>query len=962
MILQLFIFSGSKAAAVNGVTLKSVSIDKKIVSPGEPVDVTVDFTTPDDSRKVFYDVLLDYIDPNGKHWYYSADYKDGIFTSKIDISSYGPKMKYELFEIMVSYGQTVVRFVNKDIDLKSYASKVLTDFSQYGFEVLGTDKVYPVFKGISFSEQEYDSNQWAKIRVEAQWTSPLDSIAYVTLFNKVKNMSSEELTLTKTEEVLKDGVYNAVYQGTYKPYQAIDWTGTWIPKEINVKGTGVSITKYHSTTVSRPFTADLSGNSFTILADKAPVPKLTGASITKGSTNIPLTGKLELYFDKELSSSPMSFDYNIKVLDSAGNNLWKNREQHGKTLGLDLGSQLKANTKYTLSIPANIIQADDGTTVDTEIKDFTFTTGSASSISEGTKMYITQDKVYAENNKINGDLIIAPGINVTIKPDVTFEITGNIIVYGTLVNEGTINAVGNIFVQEQISQAINSTALEKGTLLNKGNLADSNTIVKSYPKPMLYVAPEASGDIDASKVDFILNTYPLLSYSINEKTGVVNKEGLQKETKALNYGSNQLVFKVEDPFGNSEEKTITLNNTSTTIKIIDAFPPHNLSNLPVNTPVYLKLDRAVGAGPGINNVALIDGNGKRVMLTNEIHGEEVVFYPSNSDLAYGTNYTIDIPKDAIMDTKGNYLDWGYSATFSTNDEFTVLGGKDRYDTSLKVSEEGWVKSNYAVLATGNNFPDALSAAPLAAKYSAPILLVKSNELNSETQLELSRLDVKQVFIVGGTGAVSANIEDSLTSKGINVKRLQGNNRYETSVAIARELDVNENTKVFLATGENFPDALSVASIAASLQMPIILTEKTELPTVTKQFFTEKKISDVYIIGGEGVISNSLDGLTATWQRRISGNNRYETNLNVIAEFAEQIDFTYTFFATGQNFPDALSGSALAGLASSPVILVDSNMPKDVIDSFREIKEYIKTKYLLGGESVVPKAVVEKITK
>ena len=417
----------------------------------------------------------------------------------------------------------------------------------------------------------------------------------------------------------------------------------------------------------------------------------------------------------------------------------------------------------------------------------------------------------------------------------------------------------------------------------------------------------------------------------------------------------------------AEDTTTTTTTTTTvepnTIKILTVFPEQSYNKVPISTPIYLELDREIFEGPGMSKVSLKDKSGQVHNLDYAIEGNEIVFFSTSNPLKYTTEYNINIPKDAVIDAEGNSLEKDYVVDFTTDKEYTVLSGVNRYETCLRISQEGWAEgSDYAVLATGANFPDALSAAPLAAKYGAPILLVKPGELEAALEAEITRLAVKTIFIAGGTGAVSQKVEDTLKAKGIAVTRLSGKDRYETSVAIAKQLDVNQNTTVFLATGANFPDALSVAPIAAAKQMPIILTDKTTLPEVTKKFFADTKISKFYIVGGTGVVNLAPGQLTTTWMKRIGGNNRYETNLNVMAEFASEISFTYTFFATGRNFPDALAGSALAGLAMAPIILVEPSMPQNVINEFRNIKEFMSHKYLLGGEGVVPKSIVDRITK
>ena len=962
MIMQFFTFSDIKVKA-SGITLKSITLDNRTIAPKEALTISVDFSTPNDLGKAYYYVDLTYVDPNGVFQTYSIWNNGGIFSTKTYNSDIQQKGLYELVKVRITDGHNSTTYVNKDLNIYNIAGEVAQDFSNYSFEFQGTPTEKPILKNITFSHSQYHSNQWAKIRLEAEWIKSLGSAAEITMLNKEKNINSDRIILTKVDEVASDGVYKAVYEGTYNHNQETNWTGTWIPSLVNLFCEGINIAWRHSTTVQRSYTLDFNSSSFRVTADKEPGPKLIRSSINSGAANVPhSTAYLELYFDKELQRQLYGFTNNISLTGTAGDSIPVYKEQEGKTLRLRLDSPLKKNSKYYLNVKAMAVLANDGSVNESDINVLNFSTGSEASVAEGIKNYVTENKSFTTDTYINGDLIIATGKNLSIKAGAKLEVNGNIIVYGSLVNEGNIKVSGNMFIQQESKQVTDVNALWLGTFVNKGTMENGNIIVKNYPKPMFYLTPETSGDIDASKVEFTIITYPFLMYSINDKYSTIPNDGVKKDTVALRYGRNELSIMVEDPFGNAKQKIVNLNNISTAIKVISAFPQDDYIKLPINTPVYLKLDREVVAGPGMSNIILINDKGRMASVEYSIEGNEVVFYPSGADFSYNTTYTISIPDDALMDTKGNYLERHFKATFSTDKEFTVLGGKDRYDTSLKISKEGWVKADYAVLATGSNFPDALSAAPLAAKYAAPILLVKSKELDSALEQELNRLGVKQVFIIGGTGVVSQNIENKIKAKGIKVVRIYGKDRYETSVAIAKQLGVNQNTTAFLVTGENFPDALSVASIAAAYQMPIILTQKTKLPVVTKQFFAETKISKFYIIGGYGVIANSLEGLNATWAKRISGNNRYETNLNVLAEFQEYLDFTYTFFATGKNFPDALSGSALAGMALAPVILVDPAMPSNVITGFRGARREMKMKYLLGGESVVPKSVVERITK
>ncbi|MPM76430.1 hypothetical protein SDC9_123428 [bioreactor metagenome] len=113
-----------------------------------------------------------------------------------------------------------------------------------------------------------------------------------------------------------------------------------------------------------------------------------------------------------------------------------------------------------------------------------------------------------------------------------------------------------------------------------------------------------------------------------------------------------------------------------------------------------------------------------------------------------------------------------------------FSGADRYVTSGVIALSGWTQSSYAVLASGENFPDAISAAPLAKKYDAPILLSKTNSIPEETLDAIQKLKVKNIIIIGGTGSISSKVEKQLTTSGLAVTRIFGQDRYETCIKIA----------------------------------------------------------------------------------------------------------------------------------------------------------------------------------
>lgn len=272
-------------------------------------------------------------------------------------------------------------------------------------------------------------------------------------------------------------------------------------------------------------------------------------------------------------------------------------------------------------------------------------------------------------------------------------------------------------------------------------------------------------------------------------------------------------------------------------------------------------------------------------------------------------------------------------TVTTNGKNTIrLGGANRYETSVKIAESGWPNgSTYAVLATGNNYPDALSAAPLAKKYNAPILLTDTTTIPQITLDEIKRLNTSRIFICGGIGVVSQDIENQLNTMGITTERLKGTDRYGTSIAIAEKLDVASG-ELMVANGYDWSDALSASSIAAKMGIPIILTDKDILPDSVNSFISKRNFSKTYILGDTDLVSSFVANKLPN-SERVVGSTAYERNINIIKKFQNNLDLSNICLATGRDFPDALSGSALAATLSSAIVLVDNNYLQDVTTQY-----------------------------
>jgi hypothetical protein len=164
------------------------------------------------------------------------------------------------------------------------------------------------------------------------------------------------------------------------------------------------------------------------------------------------------------------------------------------------------------------------------------------------------------------------------------------------------------------------------------------------------------------------------------------------------------------------------------------------------------------------------------------------------------------------------------------------------------------------------------------------------------------------------------VEEQIRALGYDVRRLGGEGRYATSIAIADEINP-EPSWVFAATGANFPDALAAGAAAGSLNTPlfdedgvVILTRDTTLDPVTKEYLDElPEAAQVVGVGFQGAAA------TAAYNPiEIYGTNRYET-----AAYTGWAFFggnAYAGIATGTNWPDALAGGALMATINGPMLL------------------------------------------
>ena len=329
--------------------------------------------------------------------------------------------------------------------------------------------------------------------------------------------------------------------------------------------------------------------------------------------------------------------------------------------------------------------------------------------------------------------------------------------------------------------------------------------------------------------------------------------------------------------------------------------------------------------------------------------------PTRSGYAFGGWYTEaecinpwNFRTDVVTGNMTLYAKW----VPSTNANVKRIAGGDRYETAVKVSQDGWTTADTVILARGDDYADALAGVPLAYQLGAPILLTHTNSTIPATTAEITRLKAQRVILLGGPGAISDNVKRELERLGLTVERIEGRDRYETASCIADRMKKGAVfDTVFIAVGTNFADALAASSYAAMKGQPILLSETNYLPQATKNAIEDLGIKNTVVCGGPAVVSESVFN-QLPHPKRVYGNDRYLTALEMAKEFMPE-STKHVYISTGLNFPDAIAGGVLAAKNHSGLLLVQGNhaVPIQQVQDFYIDREFTGAT-IFGGTTVV----------
>jgi putative cell wall-binding protein len=278
-----------------------------------------------------------------------------------------------------------------------------------------------------------------------------------------------------------------------------------------------------------------------------------------------------------------------------------------------------------------------------------------------------------------------------------------------------------------------------------------------------------------------------------------------------------------------------------------------------------------------------------------------------------------------------------------------IAGKDRYSTAREFARQFSDKSlDTVILASGENFPDALAGGVLNKVFNGTILLVNNNNIQDNLK-EVKRIlkSNGKVIILGGSQAVSNKVENEF-KKHFKVERIAGNDRIATSIEIAKKANPNAKS-VFLVYGYNFSDALTIVPYAAKTNTPIILSKSESLDDKVKAYL-KQGVTSVKIIGGNKVISKNIENELRSMGiqvERISGSGRIQTALMIANKYFP--NSTGVALTNAYKFPDVLAGSRFAVDKDMPILLTGPNSLDRDVKKFIIHKDYI---YIYGGEKSV----------
>ena len=192
-------------------------------------------------------------------------------------------------------------------------------------------------------------------------------------------------------------------------------------------------------------------------------------------------------------------------------------------------------------------------------------------------------------------------------------------------------------------------------------------------------------------------------------------------------------------------------------------------------------------------------------------------------------------------------------------------GQNRYETAAKLAGLTGGLGKTVFIATGASFPDALGGSADAGRLGGALMLTDRYALPQATATALSSGKPTKVVILGGVAVIDPAVLvqiKALLIPGATMERWAGADRYATAAAISLKTYPLGATTAYLASGENYPDALAGAPVAARAGAPLLLTGRDCVPASTRAELTRLRATNIVVLGGTSAVSEAAANLTA----------------------------------------------------------------------------------------------------
>ena len=301
-----------------------------------------------------------------------------------------------------------------------------------------------------------------------------------------------------------------------------------------------------------------------------------------------------------------------------------------------------------------------------------------------------------------------------------------------------------------------------------------------------------------------------------------------------------------------------------------------------------------------------------------------------------------------------------------------ITGSDRYTANAALSHSEFTAAGTVVLVSGEVWPDALSASPLAAKLGGPVLLTRKATLTSAAWAEMRRMKTRKVVIVGGSGSVSAAVVSTLRARGLSVRRVWGPDRYSTADAVARDLDrlgggrIADNTAL-VASGASHTDALLASAVGARKGWPVLLTRKAGVSAGTRSALRAMGVKSTVVVGtGAAVSATALAQLPGPSRVGATGSSAASVAIANWATSRYPADFNGERFYVASNssaaYADSLGIGAAAARHGGLLLLTPKTLASPVAAYYRAHASTALTTLVVGGPGTLPTSVIAAIKK